>query len=84
VSDWTGGEANRQYRRGTRPEPDVDTPAIAVQVRRYLHDCERFAGMLGPAHPTAEGVLKIVFHRGDAQKRAVLAAFRELTGTEHA
>lgn len=78
-SRWTGGAANRQWQAGTRLEPPVDTEYLTWQVRYYLTDCRRFKHLIGPAHPTEEGVLKIVFHTGDAQKQAVLEAFRART-----
>lgn len=75
---WTGGIANREWQAGTRAEPVTDPDALAAHVRRYLADCGKFH--LDPKyHPTEDGVLKIVFHHGYAQKQAVLTAFRQLT-----
>lgn len=75
---WTGGVANREWQSGTRPATVVDVDAVTTQVRSYLRDCRRFR--LDPQyHPTIDGVLKLVFWRGAAQKEAVLAVFRQLT-----
>lgn len=78
-SRWTGGIANREWQSGTRVQAPVDTDAITAQVRRYLADCRKFRQLIGPAHPTEDGVLKIVYHQGGAQKAAILAAFRHAT-----
>lgn len=73
---WTGGIANREWQAGRPAEPAVDADAITTQVRSYLRDCRRF--QLDPQyHPTEAGVLKLVFWRGDTQKQAVLAAYRQ-------
>jgi hypothetical protein len=79
-SRWSGGAANREWQRGTRPGQPVDTDAIAVQVRRYLRDCAAAPWLDGRYHPTEDGALKVVFHRGREQETAVRAAFRHLTG----
>ena len=78
-SRWTGGAANRSWQSGTRLEPPVDSEYITWQVRYYLADCRRFGHLTGPAHPTEEGVLKIVFHATTAQRTAVLTEFRRMT-----
>ena len=80
---WTGGTANRGWQTGTRPAAVVDVDAITTQVRSYLADCRKFR--LDPQyHPTLDGVLKLVFWRGDAQKQAVLAIYRQLIGERRA
>lgn len=75
-SRWTGGLANREWQRGNRVEQPVDTDYIRLQVRRYLADCRRFD------FPPSEAMcLKVIFHAGDSQKQAVIAAYRQLTAT---
>lgn len=78
---WTGGLANREYRRGTRAEPPpVDAQAILAQVRSYLADCALFKALLRAAdHPTEEGALKIVYCRTERHREVARAAFRHLT-----
>lgn len=71
---WTGGLANREWQRGSRVEQPVDSDYIALQVRRYLKDCARFE--LAPSEAMC---LKVIFHAGDAQKQAVVGAYRQLT-----
>lgn len=79
---WTGGIANREWQRGTQAGPVTDLEAVKAHVLRYLADCRRFASKLcADDHPTEDGVLKIVYWHGDAQKQAVLSVYRQLTRT---
>ena len=73
---WTGGLMNREWQRGTRIEQPVDTGYISLQVRKYLADCQKVN-----LTPSEDMCLRIVFHAGDAQKQAVVDAYRRLTGT---
>ena len=78
MSDWTGGSANRQYRSGTPAAPVADVDEITAKVREYLFDCARFR-----LEPTEKGCLREVYHQGDAQKKAVIAAYQEQMGGAH-
>jgi hypothetical protein len=50
---------------------------FAAEVARYLADCAEHAGLLSPAcHPTEDGALKLIYHRGKDQAGQVRAAFR--------
>jgi hypothetical protein len=69
---WTGGIANREWQSGARPKPAVDVDALAEKVREYVADCRRLRRA-----PSEKGCLTVVYYQGDAQKQAVLAAFRE-------
>jgi hypothetical protein len=70
-SRWSGGVANREWQRGTRPELATDREALMRQVRRYLADCRRFR--LTPGEGMA---VKVVF----GPEPLVRAAYREATG----
>ena len=50
------------------------------EVRDYLDDCATAPGLSPKYHPTAEGALKVIWHRGKAEEsqiRAVFAAERK-------
>lgn len=75
--------ANREWQRGTAPTLTVDVDDLTAQVRRYLADCRANRSILNPAHhPTEAGALKIVFHRSDAEKTAIRAAYRHYAARE--
>jgi hypothetical protein len=79
---WSGGIANREWQRGARPAPVTGRDEITGYVRQYLADCRTHRKLLDPRHhPTEDGALKTVFHRGHAQEEAVRAAYRQLTAT---
>jgi hypothetical protein len=55
-------------------------PPFAAEVARYLADCAEHAQLLSPAHhPTEDGALKLIPHRGQDQADQVRAAFRAAT-----
>jgi hypothetical protein len=50
---------------------------FADEVAGYLADCARYAALLSPAcHPTEDGAVKLIWHRGAGQAEQVRAAFR--------
>jgi hypothetical protein len=53
------------------------TAPFADQVAEYLAYCSEHARLLNPDyHPTADGAVKMVFHRGTDQAGQIRAAFR--------
>jgi hypothetical protein len=79
--NWTGGLANRGYRRGTRAEPPpAAAQAALAQVRGYLADCTRWAHLLRASdHPTEDGAVKLIWCRDKAHEDMVRRAFRYAT-----
>jgi hypothetical protein len=76
---WTGGLANREWQAGTKVEQPVDTDYITKQVRRYLADCVKHQLTSSEA-----GCLKVVFHATEAQKNAVIWAYRRAKSDQYA
>jgi hypothetical protein len=76
---WTGGAANREWQSGRVAEPPVDTDYITGQVRLYLADCVEHQ-----LTSTEAGCLKIVHHVTDAQKQAVIWAYRRAKSDQYA
>lgn len=78
---WTGGAANREYRRGKRPEPPrADAQAVLALVRAYIADCDRWRHLLRASdHPTADGAVQLIYCRDDDEKDLVRRAFRFAT-----
>jgi hypothetical protein len=78
---WTGGIANREYRRGKRAEPPPsDALAVLALVRGYQADCARWKHLLRASdHPTAEGTVRMIYCRDDQQKDLVRRAFQYAT-----
>jgi hypothetical protein len=50
---------------------------FSAEVRQYLADCDANPELSRKYHPTAEGALKVVFHRGKAEESQVRAAFNQ-------
>jgi hypothetical protein len=49
---------------------------FSAEVARYLADCAEHARLLSRTyHPTADGALKVIWHRGEDQADQVRAAF---------
>lgn len=48
---------------------------FAKDVRRYLDDCAASPGLSPKYHPTAEGALKVIFHRGKDEETQIREAF---------
>lgn len=54
---------------------------FADQVAGYLADCARHAALLNPDHhPTEDGAVKLIWHRGAVQAEQIRAAFRDVAG----
>lgn len=61
------------------------TAPFAEQVAAYLDDCARHARLLSPAaHPTADGAVKLIWHRGPDQAEQIRAAFRAAVASRSA
>jgi hypothetical protein len=59
------------------------TAPFAAEVGRYLADCTAYARVLSPAyHPTEDGALKLIHHRGQDQAAQIRAAFRAVAGDQ--
>lgn len=72
---------NRGWNAGNRAQPVVNYAALALAVVQYLEDCARFRRLLDPAyHPTAGGALRVIYHRNEEEKAAILAYFRRAMG----
>jgi len=76
---WTGGIANREWQAGRPAEPTVDADYITQQVKLYLADCVKHH-----LTSTEEMCLKVVFHATDAQKQAVIWAYRRAKSDQYA
>lgn len=77
---WTGGAANREWQRGTQPQAAPDAGGLTAHVAQYLAECRAHQQLLDRRyHPTEEGALKVIFHRGRDQETAIRLAFRQLT-----
>jgi hypothetical protein len=50
-------------------------PPFTGEVRGYLADCAAAPGLSPKYHPTAEGVLKVIWHRGKAEESQIRAVF---------
>ena len=58
-------------------------PPFAAEVARYLADCAGYARLLSPArHPTEEGALKLIWHRGPDQAAQIGAAYRAAVASQ--
>jgi hypothetical protein len=53
-----------------------DAP-FAEEVRGYLADCAAAPGLSPKYHPTAEGALKVIFHRGKAEESQIRDAYTD-------
>jgi hypothetical protein len=54
----------------------VSAPFTA-EVAGYLADCDQHAALLSPScHPTEDGAVKLIYHRGPEQAEEIRAAFR--------
>lgn len=54
---------------------------FAAEVATYLADCATHARLLNPAHhPTEDGALKLIWHRGPDQAGQIREAFRAAAG----
>jgi hypothetical protein len=75
---WAGGAANRTWDRG-QPQPPAratNCERLEWHVRRYLADCRQFSGILSAKHhPTEDGAVKVIFHRGKAEADAIRTEF---------
>lgn len=88
---WTGGAANREWQRGTAPGPraaELERGGLAAwaaeQARAYLAGCRMMRALLDPRyHPTADGMVKIVWCRDKAAETALRAAYNALTSTDN-
>lgn len=50
---------------------------FTAAVAGYLADCARHAALLSPdCHPTEDGAVKLIWHRGAGQAEEIRAAFR--------
>jgi hypothetical protein len=80
---WTGGLANREWQRGSKPAGRViDADRLSWDVRRYLADCRAHSGILSPRyHPTEAGALKAVYHRGREEEDVIRGEFAQQAGT---
>lgn len=58
-----------------RRAPEVSK--FGAEVRRYLDDCDAASGLSPKFHPTAEGALKVIWHRGKDEESQIRAAFRQ-------
>ena len=79
MGEWTGGIANREYRRGTRTEPVLTEELrrrLAGQVKNYLADARKFR-----LKPSEERCLAVVYTANDKQKKYVADEYRRLTGS---
>jgi hypothetical protein len=69
---------------GLGPRGDVVRAPFAGQVAAYLDDCARYARLLSPAcHPTADGAVKLIWHRGPDQAQQIRAAFAAAAAIRH-
>lgn len=74
---WTGGIANREWSRGHSAGHLIDRDRLTADVRRYLADCRTHRNLLtAKYHPTEDGALKAIFHRGGEEEAVIRAAFR--------
>ena len=78
---WTGGLANREWQRGSQPPvPLLDPRYVAAQIEAYRSDCYAARAYLDRAnHPTAAGAVKVIYHRGTAQRMQIVRAFEQAT-----
>jgi hypothetical protein len=54
---------------------------FTVAVREYLAVCAEYGQVLDPKyHPTADGAVKIIFHRGADEADMIRAVFAAITG----
>jgi hypothetical protein len=61
------------------------TAPFADQVAEYLAYCAEHARLLSPDyHPTADGAVKVIWHRGADQAAQIRAAFRAAAGASSA
>lgn len=53
---------------------------FAEEVREYISYCARYPQVDRRYHPTADGAVKMIWHRGKDEARAIKTAFGMLTG----
>jgi hypothetical protein len=56
-----------------------DQLPFAAEVRAYLADCAEFPDLDRRYHPTADGAVKLIAHRGADQADQIRAAFEAIT-----
>ena len=50
---------------------------LEAEVASYLAVCARYSALLSPVcHPTEDGAVKLIWHRGPEQAEQIRAAFR--------
>jgi hypothetical protein len=52
-----------------------DDAPFTEEVRGYLADCAAAPGLSPKYHPTPEGAVKLIWHRGKAEESQIRAAF---------
>ena len=76
---WTGGIANREWSRGHTAGHLIDRDRLTTDVRAYLADCRTHRNLLAAKyHPTEDGALKAIYHRGGDEAAFIRGAFGEL------
>jgi hypothetical protein len=53
----------------------LELEGLMAQVRAYLRDCEGSPGLSRVYHPTEAGVLKMIYHRNDAEAGQIRWAY---------
>lgn len=77
-SRWTGGIANREWTRGTKPGLVIDPVRVMGDVRRYLADVAAHRQLLSPVHhPTLKSALKVIYHRSADEAAAITSAYKQ-------
>lgn len=52
------------------------------QVQQYLADCAAAPGLDRRYHPTEDGAVKLIWHRGEKQENQIRTTFRALSNSE--
>lgn len=55
---------------------------LTREVSRYIIDCKRHRRILDPQyHPTADGAVKLIYHRGTGDRKYIKDEFARIMGT---
>jgi hypothetical protein len=72
-------DARRQADRERQQPAVAPDPPYGAEVRAYLADCAAHQGLDRRYHPTADGAVKMIWHRGPDEADQIRSTFNMLT-----